>query len=136
MADHRLVTTPNFNDVTQIGLETSPTTSRSRHERLSCVLFLSSERKKVNKLCFPSILRCKLCLHPFQNPTNTLSCSKVTLNHWLNISTLVAKFDSRFKIHHRWEKNNPSKASPCRIGSHPRGFQPGASLVPGRYSDP
>ena len=78
------VTSRNFNDVTPIVLEMSPATSSAQHERISCILLLSSERKIVNKLCFLSIFKvqtvCTHCLHPFQDSTNTLSCSKFILN--------------------------------------------------------
>ena len=62
--------------------------------------FLSSGRKNSkNNRVFRLFLRCKLSLHPFQDPTNMLSCSKFTFNHWLKSSTLVAKNDLRFKVH-------------------------------------
>ena len=51
-ADHTFVTSPNFNDVTKIGWETSSATSRARRERLSFVLFLSSGRKNSQEIVF------------------------------------------------------------------------------------
>ena len=45
----------NYNDVTKIDWETSSATSRARHERLNCVLVLSSGRKIVHKSCFFSV---------------------------------------------------------------------------------
>ena len=50
--DHRSVTSPNVNDVTKIGSETSPATSRARRESLSSVLFLSSGRKNSQQIVF------------------------------------------------------------------------------------
>ena len=61
--------------------------------------FYPLEEQIANK---SSIFRCKLCLHPFQDPTNTLSCSKATLKplvEKLKFSTYVAKSDLRFKDH-------------------------------------
>ena len=51
-ADHRFVTSPNFNDVTKIGLKTSSATSRARRERLHRVLFLSCGRKNSQQIVF------------------------------------------------------------------------------------
>ena len=48
---------------------------------LTAFCFCPLKEEKVNKSCFPSILRCKLCFHTFQDPINTLGCLELTLNH-------------------------------------------------------
>ena len=45
--------------------------------------FYPLEEGIVNESCFLSILRCKLPFYPFQGPINTLSCTKIILNHGL-----------------------------------------------------
>ena len=55
-----------FCDVTQIGLETSPATSRTRRERLRCV-FSPLEEEIVNKSCFPSTFKMQTMFTPILN---------------------------------------------------------------------
>ena len=109
MADHRFVT--------------SLKSVRKRHQQLNvcdaiglfALCFCHNGRKKSTNRVFPLFLRCKLCLHPLQDPINTLSCSKFTLNHWLKFSivpksdlrSIVPKPDLRCKVHKKCEKNNP-----------------------------
>ena len=56
--------------------------------------FYALEEKVVNKSCFQSIFQVQT-QDSFQDPINTLSCSKFTLNHWLKsyFFSLVAKSD-------------------------------------------
>ena len=89
-ADHRSVTSPNFNDVTKIGLETSPATSRAGRERLSCVLFLSSGRKQNQQIVFSVY---------FKVPDEHADLLKIYFKPLVKkakFSTLVAKSDLTF----------------------------------------
>ena len=90
------VTSRNFNDVTPIGLVMSPATSSAQHERISCILLLSSERKIVNKLCFFCLfLRCKL-FAPISRLNKHAELLKIhfkLLIRKLKFSPLVAKSD-------------------------------------------
>ena len=106
---------------------------------LAAFYFCPLEEKIVNKLCFPSIFRCKWCFHSFQDPINMLGCSKFNLNHWLKrlkFSTVVAKSNLRFKIHQKWQKLIHHE--PVHVGKENPTLGVGmstkdsASLVPGR----
>ena len=68
MTDYRFVTSPNFNDFTKIGWETSSTTSRARRERLSVVLFLFSGRKYSRQIVFLSIFKVQTLFTPISKP--------------------------------------------------------------------
>ena len=48
--------------------------------------FYPLEEKIINKSCFLFIFKVQT-VNPFQDPINTLMCSKFTLNHWLKIKT-------------------------------------------------
>ena len=96
------MTSPNFDDVTKIGWETSPETSRARRKRLSCVLVWHLEVKKVNKSCFPTIFKVQTKFTPISRPDKHAEPLKIyfkPLVKKLKFSTSVAKSDLRFKVH-------------------------------------
>ena len=72
------------------------------YEKLSCILFLSSGRKKmVKKACFPSIFKVQTAFLPISRPDKLAMLLKIyfkPLIKQLKFSTLVAKYDLRFKI--------------------------------------
>ena len=109
-ADHKVVTSPNFNAVTKIGWETSSATTRARRERLSCVLCLSSGRKNSQQIVFPSIFNVETVFPPISRPDKHAELLKIyfkPLVKKIKFYTLVAKSDLRFNVHLKWEKNNP-----------------------------
>ena len=94
---------PNFDDVTKIGWETSPETSCVLPKRLSCILFLASGSKIVNKSCFMTIFKVQTVLFaPISRPDKHAELLKIyftPLVKKLKFSTSVAKSDLRFKVH-------------------------------------
>ena len=71
----------------------------ARRERLSCVLFLSSGRKVVNKLCFLTIFKVQTVISRPDKHAELLKIYFKPLVKKLKFSTLVAKSDLRFKVH-------------------------------------
>ena len=96
------MTSPNFNDVTEIGYETSSATSRARRESLVAFCFYPLEEEIVNESCFPSILKVQTVFTPISRLDKHAELLKKYFKprvKKLKFSTLVAKFDIRFKVH-------------------------------------
>ena len=69
------------------------------------------EEKKVNKSCFPSFFKVQTVFTLISRSDKHVELLKIyfkPLVKKLKITTSVAKSDLRFKVHYKWEKNNPS----------------------------
>ena len=93
---------PNSNDVTKIGQETSSVTSRARRNTFSCVLVLASGRKNSQQIVFFVYFVGANCVSTISRPDKHAELLKIyfkPLVKKLKFSTLVAKSDLRFKVH-------------------------------------
>ena len=98
---------------------TSSKSVRKRHQQLhardvrglDAFCFYPLGEKIVNKSRLQSIFQVQTAFTPITRPDKHAELLKnyfTPLVKKLRFSTLVAKSDLRFKVHKKWEKNNPS----------------------------